>query len=38
MHDQDNNLEGWQYLYKNVKDKIIDIDVLFIDGEKEELN
>lgn len=34
ISDRDNNLEGWQYLNKDVEDKIIDINVLFIDGEK----
>jgi len=34
IRDRDSNLEGWQYLNRDVKDKIIDIDVLFIDGEK----
>ncbi|MDF2013300.1 hypothetical protein [Priestia megaterium] len=38
IRDRDDNLEEWQYLNKNVEDKIIDIDVLFIDGEKEELS
>ena len=35
IRDRDSNLEGWQYLNKDVEDKIIDIDVLFIDGKKQ---
>ncbi|KLV29835.1 hypothetical protein [Priestia megaterium] len=38
IRDRDDNLEEWQYLNRDVEDKIIDIDVLFIDGEKAELS
>ena len=38
IRDRDQNLKEWQYLNKDEEDKFIDIEVLFIDGEKEELS
>lgn len=38
VRDLDRNLKEWQYLDDDAKDKIVDIEVLFINGEKQELN
>ncbi|WP_349730440.1 hypothetical protein [Peribacillus frigoritolerans] len=38
IRDRDNNHETWKDLNDDIKEKVIDIDVLFIDGIKEDLN
>ncbi|MGQ3380764.1 hypothetical protein ACT6P6_22145 [Priestia endophytica] len=34
IRDQNSNPEEWKYLNTDINDKIINIDILFIDGEK----